>query len=254
MTASAGALPVHQQSQPSTPSLRSQARRAGLLYAAPGITVPFALLYVPKAIFVLDDPTATADRIRAARGIVELGMAAELVNCALMPLAMLALYRLFRRVSEPLAGAMVVLLLVSVPLQLVNLLNTVAALMMTSGTPTLAAFPKEQLDALAYAFMRLHSRGIVLAQVFWGLWLIPYALVVRRSGFIPGWLGIPLLVAGVAYVVHSITALFFPDYLDVVSPVMLALGAGELPILVWLIGWGVRRDWAPAPSATGTGL
>jgi hypothetical protein len=229
---------------PSVP-LHSQARRAGLLYAAPGLTVPFALLYVPRAIFVRGDPTATADRIRAARWIVELGIAAELVNCSLMVIALLALYRLFRRVSEPLAAAMVGLFLVSVPLQLANLLTHLAALMMTSGAATLAAFSKEQLDALAYTFVQLHTRGIQLAQIYWGLWLIPYGLVVRRSGFIPGWLGIPLIIAGVAYVANSVTALFFPGYERVLSPVMLALGAGEIPILVWLIGWGARREWTP---------
>jgi Domain of unknown function (DUF4386) len=226
--------------------LRSEARRAGLLYFIPGLTVPFALVHVPRAIFVSGDPTATANRIRDARGLVELGIAAELVNAALMVIALLALYRLFRRVSEPLAATMAALFLVSVPLQLANLLTYLAALTMTSGTPTLAAFSAEQLDALAYTFVRLHARGIELAQVFWGLWLIPYGIVVRRSGFIPAWLGIPLVVAGVAYVVASVTALFFPDYARVVSPVMLALGAGELPILVWLIGWGAKREWVPA--------
>jgi hypothetical protein len=226
-------------------SLRSQARRAGLLYAIPGLTVPFALVYVPRAVFVAGDPAATAAKMRAARFIVELGMGAELINCSMMVLAMLALYRLFRTTSEPLATMMVALFLVSLPLQLGNLLNYSAALMMTSGSPTLGAFSQPQLDALAYTFMRLHSRGIALAQIYWGLWLIPYALVVRRSGFIPAWLGIPLLVAGVAYVGHSITTLFFPHFSNVVSLVMLMLGAGELPIIVWLIGWGARRGWIP---------
>jgi hypothetical protein len=223
--------------------LRSQARRAGLLYLAAGITAPFALLYVPGAVFVSGDPKATADRVRAARWVVELGIATELVNCSLIVIALLALYRLFRGVSQPLAVAMVALFLVSVPLQLANLLTYFAALMMTSDAPTLAAFSKEQLDVLAYTFVRLHARGIQLAQIYWGLWLIPYGLVVRRSGFIPAWLGIALIVAGVAYVANSVTSLFFPEYTRLVSPVTLALAAGEIPILVWLIGWGARREW-----------
>ena len=247
MTATIGAIaPDHAPHIDSAASIRSKARRAGLLYAIPGLTVPFALLYLPRAVFVSGDPTATAERMRAAGWMVELGIGAELVNCSVIILAMLALYRLFRQTSQPLAAAMVTLFLVSVPLQLANLVNYAAALMMTSGSPTLGAFSQEQLDALAYTFMRLHSHGIALAQVFWGLWLMPYALVVRRSGFIPAWLGIPLMVAGVAYVAHSVTTLFFPQYSGAVSPVMLALGTGELPILVWLIGWGAKREWAPA--------
>lgn len=241
-TASASS-PEHTQHVDGADSIRSQARRAGLLYAIPGLTVPFALLILPRAVFVSGDPKATADRIRAARWMVELGIGAELVNCSMMILAMLALYRLFRKTSQPLAVTMVALFLVSVPLQLANLLNYSAALMMTSGSTTLGAFSPEQLDALAYTFVRLHSRGIALAQVYWGLWLIPYGLVVRRSGFIPAWLAVPLIVAGVAYVAHSVTTLFFPQYSATLSPVMLALGTGELPILVWLIGWGARREW-----------
>jgi hypothetical protein len=249
MTAAGSATSLdHTQYGDAAGSLRSQARRAGLLYAIPGLTVPFVLLHLPRAVFVSGDPTATAERMRAARWMIELGIAAELVNCSMMVLAMLALYRLFQRTSQPLAATMVALFLVAVPLQLANLLNSSAALMMTSGSPTLGAFSQAQLDALAYTFMRLHSRGIVLAQVYWGLWLIPYGLVVRRSGFIPAWLGIPLLVAGVAYVAHSVTTLFFPQYSAVVSPVMLALGTGELPILVWLIGWGAKREWMTGNS------
>jgi hypothetical protein len=246
MQRSSAISPDHAPRVDTAESVRAQARRAGLLYAIPGLTVPFALLHLPRAVFVSGDPGATAERMRALRWMVQLGIAAELVNCSMMVLAMLALYRLFQRTSQPLAVTMVALFLVSIPLQLANLLNYSAALMMTSGSPTLGSFSHPQLDALAYTFMRLHSSGIVLAQIFWGLWLIPYGLVVRRSGFIPAWLGIPLLVAGVAYVAHSVTTLFFPQYGATLSPLLLALGAGELPILVWLIGWGTRREWMPA--------
>lgn len=243
MTTSAGITSLSTAPAFDAGALRSQARRAGLLYTIPGLTVPFALVHVPLAVFVTGDPTATAARMRTARYMIELGMSAELFNCSMMVLAMVALYRLFRRTSEPLALAMVALFLVSLPVQLANLLNYSAALMMTSDSPTLAAFSRPQLDALAYTFMRLHSRGILIAQIFWGLWLIPYGIVIRRSGFIPAWIGIPLLVAGVGYVAHSVTTLFFPHTIPLVSLVMVALGAGELPIMVWLIGWGARRGW-----------
>src|SRR5204863_800319 len=109
------------------------------LYAIPGLTVPFVLLHLPRIVFVNGDPQATAERVRAARWMVEMGIGAELLNCAMMILAMLALHRLFRRTSEPLASAMVALFLVSIPLQLSNLLNSAAALMMTSGSPTIGA-------------------------------------------------------------------------------------------------------------------
>lgn len=227
--------------------IRAQARRAGLLYAIPGFTVPFALLHVPRAVFVSGDPTATGERLRTVGSMVEFGIAAELFNCAMMVLAMNALYRLFQRTSRPLAGTMVTLFLVAIPLQLAGLLTYEAALMFANGSQTLGAFTQSQLDAFAYTCVRLHSRGIVLAQVFWGLWLFPYALVIRRSGFIPAWLSIPLLIAGLGYVAHSVMTLFFPGTSAGLQFAMLALGTGELPIMVWLIGWGVRRGWIRLP-------
>ena len=52
-------------------------------------------------------------------------------------------------------------------------------------------------------------------------------------------------------VAASVTSLFFPEYWRVLSPVLLALGAGEIPIVVWLIGWGARvpaRTQSPRPQ------
>ncbi|HEU4879341.1 MAG TPA: DUF4386 family protein [Gemmatimonadaceae bacterium] len=93
--------------------LHSQARPAGLLYAASGIGIPFAPVVLTSRVFVLDDASATADRNRAARGLVHIAIAGEPFTCALIVIALLALFRLFRQVSESLAAAMLILFLVS---------------------------------------------------------------------------------------------------------------------------------------------
>jgi hypothetical protein len=123
----------------------------------------------------------------------------------------------------------------------VNVGNHLAALMLTSRGTWLDAFTKPQLDALAYMYFRLHASGLQVAQLFWGAWLFPYGLVVMRSRFIPRWLGVALMAAGVGYVVTSATALLVPNYLSTVRPVTMPLMAGELPMLAWLIGWGARE-------------
>jgi hypothetical protein len=161
----------------------------------------------------------------------------------------LALYRLFREVSRPLATLMAALFLAAVPIELANVGNDAAALMLTSEASWLGAFTKGQLDALTYMFFRLHASGLQVAQVFWGAWLFPYGLVAMRSGFIPRWVGAALLAAGVGFVAASTAALFFPAYLATVRPVAGLLMAGELPMVVWLIGWGAREPEAVARTA-----
>ena len=116
--------------------------------------------------------------------------------------------------------------------------------MLTSKASWLGAFTKEQLDALTYMFFRLHASGLQVAQLFWGAWLLPYGLVAMRSGFIPRWVGAALLAAGIGFVVASATALFVPAYLAAVRPAAVLLMAGELPMIVWLIGWGAREPKA----------
>lgn len=230
-------------------TVKRQARKAGLLYMLIAATAWIGLLYVPNVLYVAGDAGATADRIRASEWLLRAGIATELFHQIVQIFLVLALYRLFKGVNETLARQLVILgALVSVPIVMVNVLNEIAALTLVSGADFLAAIPQPQLDALAYFFLRLHSRGITLAAIFWGLWLLPFGLLAMRSGFIPQVLGILLLVAGCAYVVDSTTTLVLPQYAKAVSSVASVLEIAEVPIILWLAIWGAKaRSAAAAP-------
>ena len=229
--------------------VKRQARKAGLLYLLIVATAWIGLLYVPDALFVTDDPTATANRIRASEWLLRAGIASEIFHQAVQIFLLMALYRLFEPVDKALAQLLVVLgALISVPIVFFNLLNEVAALMLAGDTRFLAAIPRDQLDALSYLFLKLHSRGITIASIFWGLWLFPFGLLVIRSGFIPRVLGILLLIAGGAYVVDSMTTLILPQYRPVVSDIAGVLEIAELPIVFWLAIWGATKRPVTATS------
>ncbi len=135
---------------------------------------------------------------------------------------------------------MVTLFVVSVPISFLNVLNDVAALVLVSGADFLSVFEKGQLDALVLVFLRLHSYGLLVAQIFWGLWLFPFGILVIRSGFIPRVLGFLLFIAGFAYVVSSFTSLCLPQYRQLVGQFAMVLELGELPIVLWLLIWGAK--------------
>jgi hypothetical protein len=233
---------------PPEPSRKSLARRAGVLYLIACLPAPFALVYVPARLFVAGDLTTTADNIRASDGLLRLSIASELVSCLGLILSAFALYRLFRDVDRRLAIATAVLMWISIPIQLLNLANDGAALLLTSSATYQSAFTKEQVDALAYLFLRVHAFGIQIAQVFWGLWLFPWGLVAMRSQFIPRWIGGAIMVAGTGYVMNSAAAMFFPGLAATVTPIGMAMGAGELAMINWLLFWGARER-APARAA-----
>jgi hypothetical protein len=171
-------------------TIGKQARVAGLLYLLVGLTAPFGLVYVPGRLIVSGNAMATADRLRASESLLRFGIAGELLHQTIFIFLVLALYRLLKAVNEPRAWLMVILgALVSVPIVFLNVVNEPAALMLVSGASFLSVFNKDQLDALAFLFLRLHGQGLVVAQIFWGLWLFPFGVLVIQSGFIPRILG-----------------------------------------------------------------
>src|SRR6185312_10592686 len=125
----------------------------------------------------------------------------------------LALYRLLRNVDKNLAVLMVILGgVLPATIDFVNVLNDSAALILVRGADFLSVFEKPQRDALALLFLRLHHQEVVAAEILWGLWLFPLAVLTYRSGFLPRFLGVWLTINGVAYLVTSFTGLLLPQY------------------------------------------
>jgi hypothetical protein len=228
------------------------ARVAGLLYVLLAITGAFGIVIVPLNLIVRGDATATADRIRSSEPLFRLGIASELIAATTFIFLALALWRLFKGVSEEQASLMVTLVLVSVPISFLNVLNEIAALVLLSGPDFLAVFGKPQLDALALLFLGLHSQGFGLAAIFWGLWLLPLGVLVIGSGFAPRVLGFLVILAGIAYLADSFTSLLLPHYRPLVSIVALFFEAlGELSMIGWLLITGAKAQPLDGPALLG---
>jgi Domain of unknown function (DUF4386) len=78
------------------------------------------------------------------------------------------------------------------------------------------------------------------------LWLLPLALLVCRSRFLPRFLGVWLVINGFAYVTISLTGLLLPQYQGRVFTISLPALLGELALMFWLVIKGAR----PQPLST----
>jgi hypothetical protein len=221
-------------------SIKRQARVAGVLYLLIGLTAPIGLMYVPRALVVAGNATATAANVRASEALLRLGIGSELFHQIVGIFLVLALYRLFKPVSEKHAVLMVVLSLVPVPIVLLSVVGELAALILASGANFLSVFDRRQLDALAFLSLRLHGQGLIVASIFWGLWLFPFGILVIRSRFIPRVLGMLMMIAGAGYLASSFTSLLLPRYAPAVGRFAMALYFGEIPIMFWLLIWGAK--------------
>jgi hypothetical protein len=74
------------------------------------------------------------------------------------------------------------------------------------------AFTPAQLHFQAMLLLDMGRSGILVAQIFWSLWMLPLACLVFRSGSLPRVLGIAVVIAGAGYPVDSSTQLLFPGF------------------------------------------
>jgi hypothetical protein len=140
---------------------------------------------------------------------------------------------------------MVGLVLVSVAISFGNALNDIAALTLLRDVDYLAGIDKSQRDALAMRFLSLHQQGIGIVGIFWGLWLLPFGVLVMRSGVLPRVLGVLLILNCFGYVTASLTSLLVPTYASVVSRAVMPTLLGELWIMLWLLIKGPRVQMQP---------
>jgi len=225
------------------------ARVAGAVYLSLVLTAPFSLLYVPGKLIVRGNAAATADNILAHETLFRLAILADLVGQVIFICLAIALYRLLSGVNKTWAGLMVAFVLASAAVGFFNTLNDIAALILFRGADFLAVFDKPQRDALGMLFIRLHSQGIFIDEMFWGLWLFPFGLLVFRSGFLPRFIGVWLMINCFGYVVLSITALFFPACYEAAFRMAQPVLFGELAIMLWLLIKGAKVPSAAAAAS-----
>ena len=224
------------------------ARIAGWIYASMVFTAPFSLLYVPSAVVVKGDPAATSAKVVAHEMMFRLGIAADLIGWVIFIYLAVALYRLFREVNGTVSAQLVGLVLVSSAVGFLNVLNHIAALTLFRGAGFLSVLEKPQRDVLGYFFMHMYSQGIVINELFWGLWLFPFGWLVIQSRFFPRILGVLLLINGLAYVVISLTSLILPRYAEVVGRVWFPAQFGELFMMLWLVIKGAKVQPLQVPA------
>jgi Domain of unknown function (DUF4386) len=151
----------------------------------------------------------------------------------------LMLYQLLKPVNKNMAVLMVIFLLLGVPIAMLNEVNQFAVIFLTSGADSLRVFTASQLHALVLLFLDLHTYGIDIAAIFWGLWLFPMGYLVYKSGFLPRILGILLMIGCAGYLIQSFATFLFPGF-----AVNIALFTfwGEILFPLWLLIRGVNVE------------
>jgi hypothetical protein len=155
----------------------------------------------------------------------------------------LVLYRLLKSVHKFYAGIMVLSALASVVIMCINMLNHYAVLLLLNGSEYIGTFSPAQLNSLMLFFLDLHKHGYRIAQIFFGLWLLPLGYLVFKSGFIPRILGILLIIAFASFMIDFFFFFLIPNYDPSISAmVTFPTVIGEFAFCLWLLIKGVRNE------------
>jgi len=198
----------------------------------------FSIMYVPATLIVSGDATTTANNIMANELLFRMGIAGSLITQIIQILVVLILCKLLKPVNKNHASLMVVFALVGVPISMLNTLNRVAALLLLKGTDFLKVLGVDQLYAQMMFFLDLNEQGVLIATIFWGLWLFPLGYLIYKSGYFPRILGVLVMMGGFGYLLDSFTHFILPDAIPL--PVIILLTIGEILFMGWLLIKGAK--------------
>ncbi len=236
-------------------SNRNPGRVAGFWYLLLCVIGPLRLIYIPTKLFVTGNAAATVNNIAAHEWLFRFGIVGDLACGVILIFLVLAFYRLFKGVDQSLAVLVVIFGgVMPAIIDFVGVVSDAGALTVIRGADFLSVFDKPQRDALAFLFLHLRDRQNTAAEILWGVWLLPLALLVYRSRFLPRFLGVWLALGGVAYIILSLTGELAPQYQERVFAYSQPALFGEVAITLWLVIKGARPpalDGAASSSAVG---
>jgi hypothetical protein len=209
------------------------ARLAGLFYLVVAVTGGFSQLVVRNSLIEPGNAAATADNIAASTELFRGAFASDLVNTTFFVLAALALHALLKATSEWIAMAMVVLNAVAAAIMSVNMVNQFAAMSVATSS--------SESDSLVMLFLNMHSTGYAIAQIFFGLWLLPLGYLVYKSGLFPRPLGVGLMAGAFSYLAELLVGFAFPDLAEsVLFAIAMPAALAEIVFVLWLLAVGTR--------------
>jgi hypothetical protein len=192
-------------------SSKRLARIAGVLYLLVGIFGGFAEGFVEPQMYVAGNAAATAGNVVANAGLVRMGVLADLLDATVFVFLAMTLYVLLKHVHTGAARAMVVLVALAAGITCLGAVFEFEGLRVATGAINLAAFGTAGSNSVVLLLLDTQHYGLLAAQIFFGLWLVPLGYLAYKSAMFPRALGVLLVVGAAGYLVDMLAAFLLPD-------------------------------------------
>jgi hypothetical protein len=206
--------------------------------------VPFASFSVLPKLLSSKSAAATTQNILAHPGQLVFVIFAFLVNFIGDYLAAWGLYLLLRPVSASISMFAAWLRVAFATLGIAAVQNLVTAHRLLTRESSLATLGQAQIDAQVQVALGAFNEQFAFSLILFGVYLLVLGWLCFRSGYVPKWLSVLLVIDGAGWIVMESGRYLLPGK-DL--GLLFIATFGELFLLVWLIGWGTRL---PGPSTS----
>lgn len=202
-----------------------------------GFGVPFASYSILPKLYVPTSAAQTSANIVANQGMFVAAIIAFLLNFIGDIVAAFGLYALLRPVSAFASMFAATLRVVYATVGLAATLSLATAYRVLTGPNFVTALGRDQVDAQVQVAIASFNLQFAFSLILFGAYLVVLGLIAYRSGYIPKWLGVILVIDGAGWIATEAGPYLLPQT-DL--GFLLITSFGELVFLVWLIGWGTR--------------
>jgi hypothetical protein len=228
---------------------KKTARLAGLLYLIVAVFGIFAIIYVLGKVYTPGDAAATAANVLTNSGLIRIGVIADLFQATVFAFLGMVLYQLLHHVNKNVARSMMIHVAIATTIMCLNLIFEFAALLVATDPSYATAFGAAGSNALVLLLLDMHHYGFLIAQTFFGLWLVPLGYLAYKSGMFPKALGIVLIVGGVCYLVDMLLKFLVPDFAATVTTfLIIPFTVAEVWMLGYLLVKGVKDPAQGTPT------
>lgn len=222
-------------------SKKQIARSAGFLYLLLILFGVYAEKYVRNSLVDVDNAAQTARNITNNAMLFRMGFVADLLMQLTYFLLPIVLYQLFKKTNRAMAGFMVLCVTTAVAIMSSNMLNHYAPLLMLDKNGYSNAFNVDQIHSSVLLYLQMHAIGYCIAQLFFGLWLLPLGYLVVRSGQFPKIIGILLMMGCAGYLIDFMIYFLFPGHSSTLTQYITApADLGEFSLCLYLLVRGVK--------------
>jgi len=218
---------------------RTAARIVGFLYLFTNATAIFAFSVRGKLI-VPRDAVQTATNIAASERLFRIAIATELITVVGVVVLVWGLYVILKPIDRNLVWLATFLRLAENFVLAFVTVQELAVLAVGKGPAYLQAFSTQQLQGLAYTFIRVYDSTFNIGFLFLGLGSALFSYLWFRSRYIPRLLAGWGIFASSLMAFMSLTLIVFPGLASMGMIYMMPMGIYEFGLGFWLLIKGIQ--------------